>query len=320
MHVRNVRQPVHWKRDNLESWRASHSQERQEQDRQQLTELFNYAADVPVLKDALDWAREHDIEFIMDETTSAGGYYHIGSGVVALSKKSFENKQFIIGVLVHEIRHAWQDYYHMIPTVGKSFADYYKRIALVEADATAHQDLASRQYEVALTIGRLRMWQERANKPATNSAKLSAYETEFERLKRDPLRMWKSFDGWYRSWKAASYGDTALRGFGAALGVPEVEPKDYEFEYTPEGPTPVEQGIDTDSPEDVRPLGKSFNGMNYFNAANRNSLRREFLSAARANTFYSRKEELLDPLVREVMLRQKLLARHKGHDVLVMPA
>src|SRR5689334_22308940 len=103
MHVKNVRQPVQWKRDNLESWRASHPQERQQEDRQQLAELFNYAAEVPVLKDALDWARDHDIEFIMDETTSAGGYYHMGTGVVALSKRFFGDKHYIIGALVHEI-------------------------------------------------------------------------------------------------------------------------------------------------------------------------------------------------------------------------
>jgi hypothetical protein len=320
MHVKNVRQPVQWKRDNLESWRASHSKERREEDCAQLAELFNYAAEVPVLKDALDWAREHDVEFIMDETTSAGGYYHMGSGVVALSKRSFRDKSRIIGYLVHEIRHAWQDYYHMIPTAGKSFADYFKRLALVEADATAHQDLASLQFNTALDIARRRDWEQSDKVPARNAERLRLSEQRFEKLKRDPQRMWASFQGWYRSWKPQVYGETAVHGFGAALGVPGIAPKDHHFEYVPEAAEPLEYGIDADSIEEVRPLGKTFNGVNYFDAADRNWVTREFLSAARANVFYSTQEEALSPLVREVILRQKLLSLHKGQDVLVMPA
>lgn len=272
-----------------------------------------------MLKEALDWARDHDIEFILDETTTAAGYYHVGSGVVALAKRKLIDKSYIIGVLVHEIRHAWQDYYHMIPTVGKTFADYFKRIALVEADATAHQLLASRQFDTAVDIARRRQWEQSEKKPVNNAEKLKASEEQFEKLKRDPQRMWASFDGWYRSWKARSYGDTALRGFGAALGVPGVEPMDFEFEYVPDGPVPVEKGIDADGIEDLRPLGKTFSGMNYFNAADRVSLTREFLSAARATAFYSEGEKPQDPLVREVRLRQMLLRQQKEQDIFVMP-
>ncbi|HTK84205.1 MAG TPA: DUF6782 family putative metallopeptidase [Patescibacteria group bacterium] len=323
MDVKNVRQPGQWKRDNLELWRAGHSSERQEKDRQQLAELFNLAAEVPVLKDALDWARDHDIEFIVDHTTRAAGYYFPGTGVVGISRAYMGNTRYIAGVLVHEIRHAWQDYYGMIPTAGKNFADYFMREALIEADATAHQDLAMRQYDLSRRIARLAdLDEERAPE-----RKLGARKIQRERLgeklaqsAQDTAAIWESFGEWFKSWKPGVYGDAAIRRFAITLGVSGIEPKDYKFEYDPydgQGP-PSREGIDASRAENLRELGKSFNDVNYFDADGKRSLSLEFATAARASSFYS-ENNVPDPLVEEVRRRWLQLEHQAGHDVTICP-
>ncbi len=199
-----------------------------------------------MLKEALDWAQAHGIEFIVDHTTIAGGYYFPGSGVVGLSKRMMNNKSYIVGALVHEIRHAWQDYYHMLPTAGKSFAGYFMREALIEADATAHQSLATRQYDLKRQIAIVKDlmaqdWPEL--KPGQYEAQLKKCEQTLADTQRNPELLWDGFNRWYLSSKPSSYGNAALRRFAATLGVPNTETKDYMFEYEPyEGKPPPRRG------------------------------------------------------------------------------
>jgi hypothetical protein len=320
--IQNERRPVRWKRDNLEAWRAALSPGRRENDRRNLEEIFNLAARIPILKDALDWAREHDIEFIVDNTTTAGAYYYAGSGVIGVGARFFSNPGTMVSFLVHEIRHAWQDYYHMIPTAGKNFAGYFMREALIEADASAHQDVALRQYNLATLILRVKNMMDEGRperRPGEHKARLAGYERELAASTRDAGRYWKGFAGWFKSWKAAWYGDGAINRFGHALEVPGAAPRDGKYEYNPyeNQRQPVEEGIDVSCMDDLRRLGKTFNNLNYFNADRERSLTLEFTSPSAAQRFYT--GERSGMLVEEVRRRWLSLTLKERREVMICP-
>jgi hypothetical protein len=322
LQVPTGRQPVQWRRDNLEAWRAAHSDWRREADRQWLAGVFNLAAQIPIVKDALDWAREHDIEFIVDRTTTVGGYYHPGSGVVALGSRFFFEPRRVVSYLVHEIRHAWQDYHHLVPTGGTSFAGYFIREALIEADATAHEDMASRQYALAMNIFFLKKKiAEGAPEPKPDYYKIKLAECEkaLDASTSDAVAYWKSFSYWFASPRARKYGTAAVKRFARALDVPDVELEEFNFEYTPyetqDGPR--EEGVDASAMADLRRLGKTFDNLNYFNADKDKSLTLKFIVPSAAQRFYT--EERTSELAEEVR-RRWLLAKHEqGREVTIYP-
>lgn len=304
----NNHRPVRWDRGNLAEWRAALPLERRQEDNQKLATLFNEAAKIPVAKDALDWAHRHHIEFIVDHTAQAGGYYPVGSGVVAIveSTLSSKNGSWPIQALVHEIRHAWQDYYDTIPTGGVTFADYFMRVSLIEADATAHQRLAEDQWLAAQEFNNAEYYQDVRN-----------------------ILLWSWFENWYQRWPD-TYGYAALRAFGKALGVPGIESKsfDFNFEFEPHKNRKIlpKKGIDIANLEDLRRLGRSFDGQNYFNVADRNFLLTHALSPALASSFYwppgSDVELPKNPngpgtLADEIRRRQLRLKHHRGRDTMI---
>jgi hypothetical protein len=230
------------------------------------------------LKEALDWARKHQIEFIIDHNMQTPAYYHVGAGIVALSDKIFHSKPGAVSALTHEIRHAWQDYHGLIPTGGTTFAGYFIRLGLIEADAAAHGSLAEHQYH-----------QGGGSAPT------------------DGQILWKGFCSWYSGQRAKAYGRTALGEFAQQLGIPGIARWNPCFEYTPfqNGALPAREGIGISNAGEVRPLGKNFSGINYFNQpGSREFFARKILSPAFAAAFYRNCEEL--PFSKDFYARHKL--------------
>ncbi|HEY8190970.1 MAG TPA: DUF6782 family putative metallopeptidase [Alphaproteobacteria bacterium] len=307
---------VRWDRGNLLEWLADLPKARRHEDHDRLSALFGHAAEIPVLKSALKWAESHNICFIVDHTTLAGGYYTPDTGVVAIALDCLYDRRYVLGALVHEIRHAWQDYYGFIPAGGKSFTDYYMRIALIEADATAHQNLAEWQFDIAENI---RAQKRLINEWDTLCAQrgLTSLQAKMENTIYDRTKLWRDFKAWYRH-TAKDYGENAQKLFGHALGIPGVQPVDYKFEYEPHpnNKEPQQEGINIARFEDIQKLSRSFNGHHYFNAASYDFLQRIALSPDRASVFYER-TCLKNYELEEIRRRHLLLKHHKGHDILI---
>lgn len=308
-----------WNRGNLEEWRASLSEERRRADEERLSYLFNLAAKVPELKDALDWAREHGIEFIVDRQARAGGYYTIGTGVVALVEQSFCSDARAVGVLVHEIRHAWQDYYGMFPTTGKSFPGYFMRLSACEADATAHQQLASGQYERSVLLDASRKKRE-----ALDPTGIPELQKTVDDKQSDESKLWQGFQSWYRG-KADFYWRFSASWLGSRLGIPGVTVPDLRIEYQPykDKEVPKIEGIDITRDEQLRRLGKGFKGGNYFNVASRDQLAREYLSPLSAERGFTRLRPgfvyatSVRKTVNEIRRRQLRLKHERGYEALI---
>lgn len=277
-----------WDRGNLEEWRAGHSEERKAADAKLLADVFNLAAQVPQMKEALDWAKAHGIEFIVDHTvTGANGYYRRRAGVVGLSSNVLQDPAWAVGTVTHEIRHAWQDWYGMIEHPVEKFADFFIRIALTEADAEAFGARARRQYA-------LRQQQESYRhgcyKLLPMKRRIAKIERQIENLQKNPEALWQGFIGWFHRGRAADYGARAMKELAHELGVPGFEPEQNKFEFRPFGDKaiPDRPAIDFTQEEQLRRLGKGFTGRNYFNGkAHRETLRSIFRPAV-AERFYNR--------------------------------
>jgi hypothetical protein len=283
---------VRWKR-HLDEWKAGLPAERLAEDEKRLKDIFALAAQVPLLAEALDWAQKHDIQFIIDRTGDPGGYYIVGTGVVALAQNRYWNNS-AVNTLVHEIRHAWQDYHQMIPTVGSSFQQYYTNISFIEADAMAHGNLAEEQYRASQRQQTLLI-----NQDQHLSASFMAWYTHTSRLKL--------------------YGEKAAEEFGSRLSVPGVTAPDHHLEYDPYACKPVPQvtGLDISSAEDLCRLGKGFNGGNYFPAIARDFLQKKVLSSSLALSFYGAANDNQRKLVTEIRKKQIRLKLEKGSDILI---
>src|SRR3990172_284537 len=83
-----------WNQSGFRAFKRQLSPLRIKEDQNCLKEVFNQAAQVPILKEALVWAEEHHIKFFIDRTcVNVGGYYTPGSGVVAIAEKPTRSMQ-----------------------------------------------------------------------------------------------------------------------------------------------------------------------------------------------------------------------------------
>ncbi len=311
-----------WNKAPLEAFRAGLTAERRDMDDERLLQVFNLSAKVPELKDALDWATEHGVEFIIDRQARCGGYYWPGSGVVALvERSSFHSDARLAGVVVHEIRHAWQDYYGMIATAETTFTNYFIKTALIEADATAHQMLAEGQMGIVSS-------REYLAKPLPahknevpyfliyREEMAAAIAEKEEKLSNREAFLWQAFRGWYSSFNPPLYGDAALRLFGKKLGIPEISQRNIGYEFKPESLS-MHKGVDFTRDEQLRRLGKGFKVGNYFNVAARHELAKRMFSPSLAACIFDEEARKPQPLVAEVRRRELLLKRHKGQGVMI---
>ncbi len=299
-----------WDKTALNRFEDGLDAKRRREDRRALQHLFNEVAKSAEGRAALEWARTHNISYIVDRETDAYGYYWTRTGTVAIAAAVLteETAAKAVSVFVHETRHAWQDYYGMLPTQGTSFADIYTKIALLEADAEAHGDYAMREYTLQVVIDSLQ--------PGAPAAK--HYQQALDELpQRKAEIIWDNVKGWYGSWRAESYGRGAAHKIASNFGIPNIEPDDPFMEFKPykDGQLPPQNGLDFTRPEQLRRLGKSFSGKNYFDLADRHTLT-GMLSPGLAARFFDAAKAPIE-LVTEINRRQLRLKQHKKQQIIL---
>lgn len=230
--------PPRWHRPKLAELRNSRSVSRQDHEAYLLHKVMTLAEKSDVAQAALHWARAHDIEFIIDYTTNAGGYYNKNTGVVAISKRAAEGELGLfygVEVLVHELRHAWQDHHGLLPSItdyrSADLAYVTIQQAFYEADAHAHGKLASAQCsgEVGNPLAYLR----------------------------------NHFRNWYAGSRSNVYVSHQRRHQAAMLDIDNCQAPDYQIEFKGSALPQSHAGINPWRREDIEKLGKSFAGVNY---------------------------------------------------------
>lgn len=263
-----------WDQKDFEKLMDSLSPERKEADQKSLTALFNKAAKSPTLKAEIEWAHQHGIKFFVDRTSQGvGGYYMEGTGVVSIAEQHID-LSFGIEVLAHEIRHAWQDYNGLLPDMTEQdFLSYYTLVTLAEADATAFQKAA-----------------------------IFEYYTDVSRTNA----LWDGFSGWYSSYNAASYGDTAAKQYAKKIDIKDAPPppdRKFEFNYAA---SPVRREEDLSLKQVIPLLNKDFSGKEWFNTAAASRLFEKVLDRTAAAKFYQIYMDEPVQLVQEICKKQGL--------------
>lgn len=234
---------VVWDQNRFYRFIAGRDPMREAEDQKQLKRLFNMASS-PVAREAFDWAEKNGVHFFIDHSLRhAGAYYTMGTGVVGLGAKNCSLPEIAIPMLVHEIRHAWQDKQGLIPTVARNFSEYMIQIALVEADASAWQHAAWRQECQEL------YYEEGMRKP---------------KLPPQEIIMGSEFVRWHKA-HGKFYGEASARGMGSKLGLPGVTPLPLNAEFRPYSkfyPAPEIRGIETTMDAAIEKLGRGFHPAN----------------------------------------------------------
>ena len=255
---------------------------------------------------------------MIDHQCLANGYYTSGSGVVVVSARLFTRdgrpEGNVIGTAVHEIRHAWQDYYGMIPDFKhKKFIPDIIRIGLIEADAHAHGELARAEYFHALDREMIEGTLDTSAVTKHNASYIDNLlrhniERDARELAETQAVLWREFKKWYTGDRAGFYGDAVQKETAVYYGVPNARKPDYKFIFDSQAQLPPCSGIDYTRREDLLRLGKGFNGGNYI-AQNGDAdwLRCVALNPTRAQWFFAERNWAKRPtsMVRESILREK---------------
>lgn len=292
-----------WNKEGLEEFRKGLSFPRREDDARKIAKLFEVAAQSPLMKEALDWAKAHDIDFIIDRDMPTSGTYHIGTGILGLSDEMLkpENHDAAIVTLVQEIRHAWQDYNGLIPPQGlnEPFITSYMREAVLAADTEAFGSLAFRQADLSYRIARLE--QRRAHGNDVSAASIAALKKEFQQTVENPApSLWEGFDAWYATDKPAAHGVIGLLDAAKKLNLdvlvrkimraPIMEKALVKPEFNPvltAKPHAEAKGVAIDSKDGLALLGRGFSDTgNYFDFAPQGALEKQALSRKAAEALY----------------------------------
>lgn len=277
-----------WDQSAFTRFMATRDPVQEKKDQKRLRDVFA-AAQSTIAKEAFAWAEQNGVKFFIDRSLkNAGAYYTMGTGVVGVGEQGMQSATTAIPLLVHEIRHGWQDKQGMIPTVARSFAEYYTQIALIEADASAWQRAAGREE-----------WSLQGSSPREDRTggrifpRAQALMVEFS--------LWNDYH-------AAFYGDVASRGMARKLHLHGIDPVDFKTEFRPyAGPdalkVPEIRGISIALDQVVAQLGQGF-----FRPANDDG----------ANSSYLAQDEAIKHLQQNV-LRERLAHRFFGAAAKVPP-
>ncbi len=308
--------PSGWDKSALRKFREGQDDARKAQDAAQLSRVFNLAAQSKSLKEALDWAAANDIDIVIDRTSrNVGGYYMNGTGVVALSAPAFWSDSRLAGVVVHEIRHAWQDKQKLISTAEYRLDHYIIKNALIEADATAHQRLAEQEVRLSENAGLIERLAAKGNNTA---AMQQRHEAEAQKIADRDAYLLAQFRGWYASGLPYVYGRAATQRFARQHGMSEVKPPDWNLEM-PMITVPTATGIDFLHRRSLRKLGAGYNCGNYFKSADLKQVKAEQLTPARARVFFNSAAFDDRKLVKEVVKRERAERKASGTRRLVNP-
>jgi hypothetical protein len=308
-----------WDQQALQAFKEKQTPERRAQDEQLLRRVFNLAAKVPEVKTALDWAHAHGVEIVVDRTSwGIGGYYLNGTGIVGLSMPAFSSDERLAGIVAHELRHAWQDYHGLIVTADYRLDHYIIKNALIEADATAHQKLAEREYRVADL-------QERAaarKDPSEEPWRYMYLEQDIASLADKEKILLGGFRDWYKSGLSITYGGAAAHRFGHKHGIRGSYPRNYNVEVT-DATTPVDMGIDFQHRRALLKLGEGYgegyNADNYLARADKKELKQQHLSAEAALRFFKRSMVGPESAIAQQVRKNEIQQRRKGPLPLIQP-
>ncbi len=122
----------------------SHSKQRKKDDAQKINRLKKVFSKTEMGREALQFIKDNKIKILMDHKTDLPGYYLPSSMSVCINaNKDFH---FQISVLMHELRHAWQDKNGLFLSLNNMDIEpyiYFRR--LLEADCYTHQALHALQ-------------------------------------------------------------------------------------------------------------------------------------------------------------------------------
>lgn len=288
--ARAAARPTVWQRQSFDRWRKSQSPQRLGADTRRLKTLYAAAEQSVTARAALAWARAHDIEIIVDHTTTAMGYYQKGTGVVAIGMTAFNQPgglAMAVGTLAHEIRHAWQDHHGLLRWEGhgwarrSALATDIMRQALYEADASAHGELARHECRYGAHIYTAR-----------------GYKRELR----------QHFVLWFNRY-AEFYADSQCQYQASLLGVPGAVRPNYRTEFSA-AVTGQREGLDPFRAEDLDRLGRSFVGVNYLAGAEKLDIfARKIMVPGRACGGYQGGTHPLYNAVRKQQMKEQLRRR-----------
>jgi len=306
-----------WDQAAFQKLRATWSPERIADDEKKLKEIFALAADCPLLAEALEWATQHGVKFFIDrQAVNVGGYYQLGTGVLALVPASLGHKPRAAEVLVHEIRHAWQDYNGLISWDGAAphegnFSNFFINNALIEADAMAYGNLASRQVILSQT--------KREMETEARPVHLNWSLKEQALLSDESARFKERFLAWFEDdWRMNFYGDYFSKAYGKKWDIYKGELPARNAEFTTK--EPHIEGMNIHNIQDVLRLGVNFSGTeNYLAKLQPDILPKQILRPSLANTFWGaarHDQRKLTSQLRKAHLRKKLAPenRKKHHS------
>jgi hypothetical protein len=295
---------VHWDQSAFEALKATWSPERVAEDEKRLREIFNLAAEVPLLKEALDWANTHGIKFFIDRSGSRkdlAGYYKTGTGALGILEDALQDREYVTGTIVHEIRHAWQEYCGLAGGTGTSnnFTQTLIGQCLIEADAYAFGERARDEYRAA----QLR----KIGQPVP-----VALQSALAKKKAD---LGEKFLSWFsNSYRLGYYGRNVCRAFDRIYKITSAnnpgnsDPPKSGLEFSG-GFRPIGERINSENAKDIFRLGQGFSRTeNYLSSLPTETLSKKVLSPSLAMTFYGAadaQDRALATKLREATLRIK---------------
>jgi hypothetical protein len=296
---------VLWHQKNFEFIKSKWSPERSETDEKRLKDIFRQAAQVPVLKEALEWAEMHGVRYFIDRScVGIGGYYTPGTGVVAIAEVHTRSELDFIRTIVHETRHAWQDYHGLLQARTLNFSEYFIKISLAEADAYAFERRAVDEFKMAELKGLYH--------PRDVRYALSVHEG-WPCSEEYYLRA--MFLEWFSSPRPKSYGDTASKNYGQIFGVYSgVMPERNSEHKSTLCVEAIGPGLDITDSQDILKLGKTFSGKNYLAKLPRDILLKKILRPGLAMSFYEAANDDQKRLVAE--LRKYYLRGRRNYNFL----
>ncbi len=313
MTANTVHKPeVHWDRSEFKKLKATWSAERIAEDKTRLQEIFKLAADSPLLAQALEWANQHGIKFFVDRTVvNMGAYYTLGTGIVGIKELELSSPTAAVAAIVHEVRHAWQDYHGFRENNSPNFSDSFIVTALIEADAAAFGERAKDEY---------RATQLKKKHRAVPAALRSSLTNESADLK-------EKFLSWFSSPETTQFYGMLGSDYYVKWIYPAINPqteKSCQLDPKEDGskntgpefvsylPMPT-TGFDITSPQSFLQLGRSFHSTaHYLAGLQPDILPKKILRPSLANTFWGAAnddQKKLTTEIRKAYLRKKLAAK-----------